>query len=174
MTTARTNTANTGLSAKRSAMIAGASAALAIAAMGFATSADARGDVSFSVGVGLPGIAVGVGNAYPVYGGYPQPVYVEQAPVYVQPRPVYVQPAPVYYGPPPVYYQPRTVYVQPAPVYYGRPNGWQGRHGGYYRNHDDDDRHEGRRGGYYRDRDGDGRPDGHRGGFAPAPVYYQR
>ena len=114
MTTARTNTANTVLSAKRSAMIAGASAALAIAAMGFATSADARGDVSFSVGVGLPGIAVGVGNAYPVYGGYPQPVYVEPAPVYVQPRPVYVQPAPVYYGPPPVYYQPRTVYVQPA------------------------------------------------------------
>ena len=176
MTTARTNTANTGLSAKRSAMIAGASAALAIAAMGFATSADARGDVSFSIGVGLPGIAVGVGNAYPVYGGYPQPVYVEQAPVYVQPRPVYVQPAPVYYGPPPVYYQPRTIYVQPAPVYYGRPHGWQGRHGGYYRGHDDDDddKHDRRRGGYYRDRDGDGRPDGHRGGFRPAPVYYQR
>lgn len=174
MTTAKLNTANTGLSAKRSALIAGASAALAIAAMGFTTSADARGDVSFSIGVGLPGVAVGVGNAYPVYGGYPQPVYIEQAPVYVQPRPVYVQPAPVYYGPPPVYYQPRTVYVQPAPVYYGRPNGWQGRHGGYYRNHDDDDRYEGRRGGYYLDRDGDGRPDGNRGRYAPAPVYYQR
>ena len=182
MTTAKLNTANTastGLSAKRSAIIAGASAALAIAAMGFATSADARGDVSFSIGVGLPGIAVGVGNAYPVYGGYPQPVYVEPAPVYVRPRPVYVQPAPVYYEAPPVYYQPRPVYVQPAPVYYGRPHGWQGRHGGY-RDRDDDDRHEGRRGGYYRDRDGDGRPDGYRGayngprGYAPAPVYYQR
>ena len=161
-------------SAKRSAIIAGASAALAIAAMGFATSADARGDVSFSIGVGLPGVAVGVGNAYPVYGGYPQPVYIEQAPVYVQPRPVYVQPAPVYYGPPPVYYQPRTVYVQPAPIYYGRPDGWEGRNGGYYRERDDDYRHDGRRGGYYRDRDGDGRPDGRRGGYAPGQVYYQR
>ena len=166
MTTATLTTAIHTGPAKRSAIIAGASAALAIAAMGFVTSADARGDVSFSIGVGLPGIAVGVGNAYPVYGGYPQPVYVEQAPVYVQP-------APVYYGPPPVYYQPRPVYVQPAPIYYGRPNGWQGRHGGYYRDRDDD-RHEGRRGGYYRDRDGDGRPDGRRGGFAPAQVYYQR
>ena len=154
MTTATLTTAINTKSAKRSAIIAGASAALAIAAMGFATSADARGDVSFSIGVGLPGIAVGIGNAYPVYGGYPQPVYVEQAPVYVRPRPVYVQPAPVYYEPPPVYYQPRTVYVQPAPVYYGRTHGWQGRHGGYYRNRDDD-RHEGRRGGYYRDRDDD-------------------
>jgi hypothetical protein len=155
----RTSTLNTGLSAKRSALIAGASAALAIAAMGFASSADARSDVSFSVGVGLPGVALGVSNAYPVYGGYPQPVYVQPAPVYVQPRPVFVQPAPVYYEQPQVYYGPRPVYVQPEPVYYGRPHGWQGRHGGYYR-----------------DRDGDGRPDGHRGnhGYAPAPVYYQR
>ena len=170
MTTAKLNTVSPGHSAKRSAMIAGASAALAIAAMGFATSADARGDVSFSVGVGLPGIAVGVGNVYPVYGGYPQPVYVEPAPVYVRPRPVYVQPAPVYYEAPAVYYQPRPVYVQPAPIYYGRPHGWQGRHGGYYRDRDGD----GRPDGYYRDRDGDGRPDGHRGGNRPAPVYYQR
>jgi PXPV repeat (3 copies) len=157
MTTA---TLNPGFSAKRSAIIAGATAALAIAAMGFASSAEARGDVSFSVGVGLPGVAVGVSNAYPVYGGYPQPVYVQPAPVYVQPRPVYVQPAPVYYEPPPVYYRPRPVYVQPAPVYYERPHGWHGRHGGYYR-----------------DRDGDGRPDGYRGGYygpRPAPIYYQR
>jgi hypothetical protein len=162
MTTA---TLNSGFSAKRSAIIAGATAALAIAAMGFANSAHARGDVSFSVGVGLPGVAVGVSNAYPVYGGYPQPVYVQPAPVYVQPRPVYVQPAPIYYEQPQGYYRPRPVYVQPAPVYYERPHGWQGRHGGH---------------GYYRDRNGDGRPDGYRGGYgprggyAPAPIYYQR
>jgi hypothetical protein len=164
MSTATLNTAINNGSAKRSAIIAGAAAALAVAALGFATSAQARSDVQFSVGVGLPGVAVGVSNAYPVYGGYPQqPVYVQPAPVYVQPRPVYVQPAPVYYEQPQVYYRPRPVYVQPAPVYYERPHGWQGRHGGYYR-----------------DRDGDGRPDGHhggygpRGGYAPAPVYYQR
>ena len=78
-----------GLSAKRSALIAGATAALAMAAIGFASSAEARGDVQFSVGVGLPGVSVGVSNAYPVYGGYPQPVFVEPAPVYVQPAPIY-------------------------------------------------------------------------------------
>ena len=180
MTTA---TLTAGLSAKRSALIAGATAALAMAAMGFASSAEARGDVQFSVGVGLPGISVGVSNAYPVYGGYPQPVYVEPAPVYVQPRPVYVQPAPIYYAPPPVYYRRLPVYVQPAPIYYDRPHGWQGRHGGY-RDHDGHGhghgRHDGRRDGHFRDRDGDGRPDGYRGayngprGYAPAPVYYQR
>ena len=126
MTTATlTSAINTG-STKRSAIIAGATAALALAAMGFASSAEARGDVSFSVGVGLPGVAVGVSNAYPVYGGYPQPVYVE--------------PAPVYYEPPPVYYRPRPVYVQPAPVYYQRSQGWRGRHGGYYRDRDGDGR----------------------------------
>jgi len=162
----RTAILNTGLSAKRPALIAGASAALALAAMGFSTAADARGDVSFSVGVGLPGLSVGVGNAYPVYGAYPQPVYV-------QPAPVYAQPAPIYYAPPPVYYRPRPVYLQPAPIYYGRPHGG---HGGYYRDRDGD----GRPDGYYRDRHGDGRSDAYRGGYngprgyAPGPVYYQR
>ena len=173
------STLTAGLSAKRSALIAGATAALAMAAMGFACSAEARGDVQFSVGVGLPGISVGVSNAYPVYGGHPQPVYVEPAPVYVQPRPVYVQPAPIYYAPPPVYYRPLPVYVQPVPIYYDRPHGWQGRHGSY-RDHAGDGRHDGRRDGHYRDRNGDGRPDGYCGayngprGYAPAPVYYQR
>ena len=147
MTTATLASAINTASSKRSAIIASATAALALAAMGFASSAEARGDVSFSVGVGLPGVAVGVSNAYPVYGGYPQPVYVEPAPVYYEPppvyyrpRPVYVQPAPVYYEPPPVYYRPRPVYVQPAPVYYQRPQGWRGRHGGYYRDRDGDGR----------------------------------
>lgn len=99
-------------------LMAGAAAALAIAAMGFAGGAHARSDVQFSVGVVLPGAQIGVTNAYPVYS---QPVYTQ--PVYAQP--VYVQPPPVYY-PQPVYYQPRPVYharrppvyVVPAPVYY--------------------------------------------------------
>ncbi|HQR98279.1 MAG TPA: hypothetical protein PK060_06265 [Polaromonas sp.] len=117
--------------------MAGAAAALAIAAMGFAGGAHARSDVQFSVGVVLPGAQIGVTNAYPVYA---QPVYVQPPPVYMQPRPVYVQPAPVYY-------QPRPVYVQPAPVYYGRPHGWHKRHGRHGR---DDDRRGGyRQGGYY-------------------------
>lgn len=118
-------------------LMAGAAAALAVAAMGFAGGAHARSDVQFSVGVVLPGAQIGVTNAYPVY----------SQPVYVQPRPVYVQPAPVYYQPAPVYYQPRPVYVQPAPVYYGRPHGWYKRHGHHDR---DDDRRGGyRQGGYY-------------------------
>ncbi|WP_370870715.1 hypothetical protein [Polaromonas sp.] len=126
-------------------LMAGAAAALAIAAMGFAGGAHARSDVQFSVGVVLPGAQIGVTNAYPVYS---QPVYVQPQPVYMQPRPVYVQPAPVYMQPAPVYYQPRPVYVQPAPVYYGRPHGWHKRHGHHGRG--DDDRRGGyRQGGYY-------------------------
>ena len=119
----------------RSAVLAGAAATLAIAAMGFAGAAQARDNVYWSVGVGGPGVGVNVGNGFPVYA--PQPVYVQPAPVYVQPRPVFVQPAPVYYAPQPVYYERprhrhyRQGYYQPAPrgfygqqgyapVYYGR------------------------------------------------------
>ncbi|WP_366915044.1 hypothetical protein [Polaromonas sp.] len=133
-------------------LMAGAAAALAIAAMGFAGGAHARSDVQFSVGVVLPGAQIGVTNAYPVYS---QPVYVQPQPVYMQPRPVYVQPAPVYMQPAPVYYQPRPVYVQPAPVYYGRPHGWHKRHGHHGRG--DDDRRGGyRQGGYYVQNQGSG------------------
>ena len=102
----------------RKMLLAGAAAALAVAAMGFAGGAQARSDVQFSVGVVLPGAQIGVGNAYPVYQ-----------------QPVYVHPAPVYYQPRPVYYQPQPVYVQPAPVYYGRPHGWHNRHGHHNDNH---------------------------------------
>lgn len=140
---------------RKSMLMAGAAAALAAVAMGFAGGAHARSDVQFSVGVGLPGAQIGVTNAYPVYA---QPVYVQPQPVYVQPRPVYVQPAPVYYQPAPVYYQPRPVFVQPAPVYYGRPHGWHKRHGHHGRHDRDDDDRRGdyRHGGYYVQNHGSG------------------
>ena len=71
--------------------------------LGAAGLAQAR-DVYWSVGVGAPGVSVGVGNAAPYYA--PQPVYVSPPPVYVEPRPVYVAPPPpAYYGPPPGYYR---------------------------------------------------------------------
>ena len=86
-------------------------AALALAAAGTATVAQARDNVFFSIGANLaPGVAVGVSNMPPVY--YPPVTYVQPAPVYVEPAPVYYQPAPVYYA---------------APVYYGRVGHW--RHG---------------------------------------------
>lgn len=107
----------TAIMVNRSVVLAGATAALAVAALSFAGSAQARDDVFWSVGVGAPGVALNVGNA---------------GPVYMQPQPVYVQPAPVYYEPRPVFVRPAPVYVQPQPVYYGRPYGWNRRHGGQY------------------------------------------
>jgi hypothetical protein len=103
---------------------------LAAGALGVAGAAQAR-DVYWSLGVGAPGVAVGVGNAPVVY---PQPVYVAPQPVYVRPRPVYAPP-PVYYG------SPRVVY-RPAPVYYdyGRP--------GHHRHHRHHDGRHYRYGGY--------------------------
>lgn len=87
----------------RSVYVNVAAAALALAAAGTASVAQARSDVFFSVGANVaPGVTVGVSNAPPVY--YP-PVYVQPQPIYVAPPPVYV-PAPAYYG-----------YVRPAPVY---------------------------------------------------------
>ena len=83
---------------------------VAAGALFAATSASARTDVS--VGIGLPGLAIGVG-----------------APAYY-PAPVYSAPAPVYYAPPPVYYRPPPVYYRPAPVYYAP--GYYGPRG-YYR-----------------------------------------
>jgi hypothetical protein len=134
-------------------LIAGTSAALALAAMSFANTAHARDNVTFSVGIGVPGVVVGASNAYPVY-TQPQVVYTQPQVIYTQPRPVYVQPAPVYYQPAPVYYPAPRVYVAPQPIYYGRPHGWKhGHHEGGWQNQGD-----GR--GYYRQ------------GYAP--VYYQR
>ena len=116
-----------------SAMLAaGAAAALALAAMSFAGSAQARDNVQWSVGVGVPGAVVNVGNA---------PVYAP-APVYVQPAPVYVQPAPVFVQPRPVFVQPQAVYVAPQPVYYERRHGHRWHHG-YEREGWGGDRHGG-------------------------------
>lgn len=66
-----------------------AAAAVVLGGLAAATTAQARSDVSFSIGLNLPGVYV-----------QPAPVYTQPAPVYVQPAPVYVRPAPVYYGGP--------------------------------------------------------------------------
>lgn len=136
----------TAIKPKLSAALA-VGAALALAALGFAGNAQARDNVQWSVGVGVPGAVVNVGTA---------PVYMP-APVYMQPAPVYVQPAPVFIQPRPVYVQPQAVYLAPQPVYFeGRHghghghkwkhgyerDGWgEGRHGGWdngrRRGHDD-------------------------------------
>ena len=136
-------------------LIAGSTAVLALVALGFASNAQARDNVTFSVGIGVPGVVIGATNGYPVY-SQPQVVYVQPQPVYVQPRPIYVQPAPVYYQPAPVYYSPQPVYVAPQPIYYGRPH--EGKHGHHKKHgwkHQD----------YYS-------PGHQRQGYAP--VYYQR
>ena len=139
--------------AGRSLFVAGSAAMLALAALSFAPHAEARSDVSLSIGFG------NVGGGYPVYQQQPgygqQPIYVQPQPVYVQPQPVYVQPQVIYQPPAPVYYQPRPVYVQPAPayypqaVYYGRPQGYYQGGNGYGHGHH----------GHHRD---------------AAPVYYGR
>lgn len=177
----------TAIFSNRSMIVSGASALLAMAAMAFSSAADARGDVSFSVGIGLPGVQIGVDNAYPVYGGYPQPVYAQPQPVYVQPQPVYVQPATVYvqpqpvFRPRPIYVQPAPVYAVPAPIYYSRP-GWDGhrRHGhgrGYERGYDRSDREDDDRGRGGRGYSGNSGYSGYSGYSQPrgyGPVYYQR
>ncbi len=125
----------TAIKASRSTALAGVAATLAVAAMGFAGAAQARDDVSFSIGIGVPGVQIGVSNAYPVY---QQPVYVQPAPVYHAPAPVYY-PRPVYVRPAPVYYAPAPVYYAPAPVYYGPRHGHKhGRGHGHGRDHDRD------------------------------------
>jgi len=107
----------TAIMVNRSVFMAGATAALALAALSFAGSAKARDDVYWSVGMGAPGVSLNVGNAGPVYMQAP-PVYYQAAPVYYQPRPVLVRPAPIYY--------------QPQAVYYDRPYRSHRRHGGSY------------------------------------------
>ena len=76
-----------------------AAAGVGLALLVGAGAAQARSDVHWSVGVGVPGVVIGAGNVAPVY---------------------YTPPAPVYYAPPPVVYAP-PVYRAPRPVYYAPP-----------------------------------------------------
>lgn len=88
-------------------------AGVALALLAGTGAAQAR-DVSWSVGIGVPGVVVGASNGY-----YAPP------PVYVAPPP------PVYYAPPPrpVYYAPPAYYAPPPVVYYGH------RHHRHHRHH---------------------------------------
>ena len=78
---------------------------LAVVGIGFALAASAgvaqaRDNVNWSVGIGVPGVVVGASNGYyapaPVYVAPPPPVYYAPPP-----RPVYYNAPPVYYTPPP-------------------------------------------------------------------------
>lgn len=114
---------------------AGALGLAGLAGLGFGGSAMAQ-EVYWSLGIGSPGVQVGVSNAPPVV--YQQPVqhYYPRA-VVVQPQPVYVQPAPVQYAYPvyssqypQVYPQVYSRQVAPvAPVVYG---GWLHGHHGWH------------------------------------------
>ena len=95
----------------------------AVAASALFAAASANAGASWSVGIDLPGVAVGVAEPGPVH-------YYQPAPVYSAPAPVYYEPAPraYYRPPPPVYYRPAPVYdVQPAPGYW-RGERWRHRH----------------------------------------------
>ena len=168
---------------RRSAFAALAAGAFALASLGFAGIAQARDDISFSFGVGVPGVQLGVSNAYPIY-VHQRPVYVQPQPIYVQPRPVYVQPQPVYIQSRPFYVQPAPVYVRPRPIYYNAPPVYvvpepiyqgrrHGRHRGWDNRHNGHDGYDGYRGntGYYGQqpqRDHGGRMQGY------GSVYYSR
>jgi hypothetical protein len=77
-------------------------AALAVAGFAAVSTAHARSDVVFSIGLSAP-------------------VYYEPAPAYYEPAPVYVQPRPVYVAPQPVYAQGYRHYRYDD-------RGWRGRH----------------------------------------------
>jgi hypothetical protein len=111
----------------RSTSLKLAAAAVALAAAGTASVAEARGNVFFSIGANVaPGVSVGVSNA-PYYGGYyGAPVYA--APVYA-PAPVYVVPQPVYYPAPVTYYEAVPGF---APVFINGGYWWGGHR--FYRN----------------------------------------
>jgi hypothetical protein len=98
-----------------------AATALLIGAVGFASSARAD-NVQWSVGVGSPGVIIGMTNARPL-------------PIFVQPQPYYGQAAPFYMQPGVIYMPQMPIYVQPAPIYR---SGWapQGRGYGMDQRHD--------------------------------------
>lgn len=97
----------------RSASSLVAVGALALAAVGMASTAQA-GDVFWSIGVNSPGLQVGVTNG--------APMVIVQQPVYSQPYTVYSEPRVVYRQPRVVYEEPRqVVYVRQAPVFIAPP-----------------------------------------------------
>ena len=102
----------------RSLFAMAAAVGVALAALGGAPVAHARGDVTWSVGVGVPGVVVGATNGYPAYVA-PPPVYYAPPP-----RVVYTPPQPVYYTPPP----PPVVYG-PGYGYYNRGHRHHHHHG---------------------------------------------
>jgi hypothetical protein len=118
-----------------------AAAVLLVGAAGVATRAHAD-NLYWSVGVGSPGVSVGISN------GWPGPVYVQPAPVYVHPAPVYLRPVPVFVQPvAPIYYQAVPVY-QPGWAPPGRAHGWHKYRGQGHRNgHGGDREHDGHRDG---------------------------
>ena len=72
-----------------------ATTATVFVVLGVATSAHARNDVTFSIGIHVPGVYVQTAPVYtppPRIIYQPRTVYVQPAPIYVQPRPVFVQP----------------------------------------------------------------------------------
>lgn len=143
----------TACNANRSCVTVVGAATLMVLAIGFTCTVQARDNVSFSVGIGLPGMQAGVANGFPIY-AQPHPIYVQPAQIYVAPAPTYYGSQPFYVTQQPVYYGNQPVYVQPQPVYYGRPHGRR-HHGGYYIQ---------------------APPPGYGSGYAPnyAPVYNRR
>lgn len=101
-----------------------------VAAGALLATASASAAVGWSVGVNVPGVAIGVAAPQPYYA--PAPVYVAPAPVYYPPPPAYYGPPPRYYRPAPVYYAPPRAYYGPGPGYYRPAPGYRGN--GHYRN----------------------------------------
>lgn len=115
-------------------------AALATAALGATTAAEAHPEVFVSIGL----------QSGPAW-VEPARDYWQPQPVYVQPRPVYVQPAPVYLRPP-LFVSPREVFEGPRFGRYDARDEWERGHDwrrAEWRRHD---RHDQFRGG---DRDHD-------------------
>ncbi|WP_313078896.1 hypothetical protein [Pulveribacter sp.] len=102
-----------------------AAAGVGLALLVGAGTAQARSDVYWSVGVGVPGVVIGAGNAAPVY-------YTPPAPVYYAPPPVVYAP-PVYRAPRPVYYAPPVVVSPPVGYYRGHGHGHRRGHHGHRR-----------------------------------------
>jgi hypothetical protein len=117
-------------------------AALVVSALTATSTAQARTDVTFSIGIHVPGVQV-----------HRAPVIVAPPRAHQRPRTVYVQPRPVYVQPRPVVVQRHPVFVQP-PVYrhsYGKRDHWnrfQGRRAQQSMPHGHGGQHGGKHGGH--------------------------